>query len=65
MGYKSQRSNTAGHYNAGVPPARRPETNARKTSIARVETLGLLLLSLIVMLITLIRFWGQIRWSVW
>jgi len=52
-------------YNVGVPAAEKPKASDPKTKALRAETIGLILLSVLVLIITVIRYWGEIPWSVW
>jgi hypothetical protein len=54
-------------YNDFVVPAQRHDDSARKRqrhSIYATETSGLLLIALLLLILTLIRYWHAIHWSV-
>jgi hypothetical protein len=54
-----------GQYNGVVSADPTRKAGDLKANIRRTETIGLLLLSVLVLIITLVRYWGDIRWSVW
>jgi hypothetical protein len=40
-----------------------PKPDDPKPSIHRVETIGLILLAFLVLIITILRYWGHVAWS--
>lgn len=50
-------------YNCGVPAAQPQKSPAPKRPIYSLETTGLLLIALLILILTLVRYWRHIPWG--
>lgn len=62
--HEAQDPTPAQRYNIGVPDPKSPDASRhRRHAVYASETTGLLLIALVLLVLTLVRYWHDIHWS--